>query len=48
MTLSSQENIISRENTSLFERKTVSLQSEIFAIIPTKIKPISIQEDYID
>ena len=25
-----------------------TVQSEIFAIIPTKNKPISIQEDYID
>lgn len=32
----SQENLISRENTLLFERKIVSLRSEIFAIIPTK------------
>ena len=38
----SQENLISRENTLLFERKIVFLQSEIFVIIPTKIKPISI------
>lgn len=38
----SQENLTSRENTLLFERKIVSLRSEIFAIIPTKIKPISI------
>ncbi len=41
-TFFSQENLILRENTLLFERKTVFLQSEIFAIIPTKIKPISI------
>ncbi len=38
----SQEHLILRENTLLFEWKIVSLQSEIFAIIPTKIKPISI------
>ena len=38
----SQEHLISRENTLLFERKIVSLQSEIFAIIPTKKKSISI------
>ena len=38
----SEENLISRGNTLLFKRKIVSLQSEIFAIIPTIIKPISI------
>lgn len=38
----SQEHLILRENTLLFEWEIVSLQSEIFAIIPTKIKPISI------
>jgi len=42
MPIFSQENLISRGNTLLFERKTVSLQSEIFAIIPTVIKSISI------
>jgi len=38
----SQENLILRENTLLFERKKISLQSEIFVIIPTKIKSLSI------
>jgi len=37
-----QENLISRKKILLFERKLLFLQSEIFAVIPTKIKPISI------
>ena len=44
-TFFSQENLIlgeGGENTLLFERKIVSLQSEIFVIIPTKIKSIYI------
>lgn len=41
-TFSCVENLISRGNILLFERKIVFLKSEIFVIIPTKIKPISI------
>ena len=41
-TFFSQENLILGGNTLLFERKIVSLQSEIFVIIPTKIKSIYI------
>ena len=38
----SQENLISKGKTLLFEIKTISSQSEIFSIIPTKTKSISI------
>ena len=42
MPFCSQENLISKGKTLLFEIKTISSQSEIFAIIPTKTKLISI------
>ena len=38
----SQENLISKGKTLLFKIKTISSQSEIFAIIPTPKKSISI------